>query len=105
LTGKKPKYMDIAEFRRLGFLQEINRLFLHPLGLALEVRISENGEEELRGIWDYRDDPEGMIYADDDMLEEETKQKAETFKRFREKKHIERLENLGYIIQEINERD
>jgi N-acetyl sugar amidotransferase len=30
------KYMDIGEFRRLGFLQEANRLFFHPLGLVLD---------------------------------------------------------------------
>lgn len=36
------KYIDVAEFRELGFLQEANRQFFHPLGLALSVvRLSE----------------------------------------------------------------
>jgi hypothetical protein len=55
-------YMDIKEFRELGFLQEVNRLFFHPLGLALEVVVEEDGDEHLGGIWDYRDDPEGIIF-------------------------------------------
>jgi len=29
--------IDVAEFRRVGYLAELNRRFLHPLGLALEV--------------------------------------------------------------------
>lgn len=37
--------MDAAEFRRLGFLQEANRLFFHPHGLALSVRIIETDRE------------------------------------------------------------
>lgn len=61
----KVKYIDIKEFRSEGYLQEINRQFLHPLGLALEVAIGRNGKEKLSGIWDYRDDPEGLRYAKD----------------------------------------
>lgn len=56
------KHIDIAEFRREGYLQELNRRFLHPLGLALEVVIEEDGLR-LGGVWDYRDDPEGIVYA------------------------------------------
>lgn len=56
------KYMDIKEFRELGFLQEANRLFFHPHGLALSIMVEEDGTEALFGIWDYRDDPEGVWY-------------------------------------------
>jgi len=56
------KRMNIAEFREKGYLQEVNRRFFHPLGLALEVIVEENGEEKLGGIWDYREDPEGIYY-------------------------------------------
>jgi hypothetical protein len=58
------KYIDITEFRRLGLLQEVNRLFLHPRGLALEVVVDDDGTERFGGVWDYRDDPEGMGFAD-----------------------------------------
>lgn len=58
--------IDIAEFRRLGYLQEVNRRFLHPLGLALEVIHADDGSERLGGVWDYRDDPEGIVFTDVD---------------------------------------
>jgi hypothetical protein len=56
------KYIDIKEFREQGYLQEANRTFFHPLGLALEVNILEDGTEYISGIWDYRDEPEGIYY-------------------------------------------
>lgn len=86
------KRIDIAEFRALGFLQEVNRRFFHPHGLALEISVEPcscdgghiedgpsgatysivcpqcNGTEKverLGGIWDYREDPEGIIFSDD----------------------------------------
>lgn len=38
------KRIDVAEFRSEGYLQEVNRRFLHPLGLALEVtRVDDEG--------------------------------------------------------------
>lgn len=55
--------IDIKEFREAGYLQEVNRRFLHPLGLALEVVVEEDGTERLGGVWDYRDDPEGMAFT------------------------------------------
>lgn len=66
-TVNKVNYIDIKEFRELGYLQEVNRLFLHPLGLALEVVVdSETGECKLGGVWDYRDDPDGIVFGNDD---------------------------------------
>jgi hypothetical protein len=59
------KRMDIADFREQGFLQEANRQFFHPLGLALEVVTDAETSEPVRlgGIWDYRDDPEGILFG------------------------------------------
>ncbi len=58
------KYIDIKEFRKLGYLQEVNRLFFHPLGLALAIVIDDtNDSETLGGILDYRDDAEGMFFG------------------------------------------
>lgn len=33
------KRLPISEFRERGYLHEVNRLVLHPLGLALEVQV------------------------------------------------------------------
>lgn len=90
--------MDITEFREAGYLQEVNRCFLHTAGLALEVDTGFKDTDELRdwfvkrgvqfgqdaldcvwtfiklagldkehlsGVWDYRADPEGMIFGGD----------------------------------------
>ncbi len=57
------KHIDIKEFREEGYLQEVNRQFFHPLGLALAVTVDDDtGEETLSGVWDYRDDPEGIYF-------------------------------------------
>lgn len=63
------KWMDLNEFMSLGFLQEANRLFFHPLGLALAFTCDdETGEViNIAGIWDCRDDPEGVIFDEVDM--------------------------------------
>lgn len=92
------KRIDIAEFREFGFLQELNRQFLHPLGLALEVVVdTETGEEKLGGICDSRDDPEGILYAEN-MLDRE---KAERVARLAEQKCRYRFERLGHGIQPL----
>lgn len=60
-------YMDLGTFRNEGFLQEANRQFFHPLGLALEVREivgEKNNPQFIVGVWDYRDDPIGILFAD-----------------------------------------
>lgn len=54
--------MSVHEFRHLGFLQEVNRQLLHPCGLALEVIVDAGGNERFGEIWDYRDDPEGILF-------------------------------------------
>ena len=38
------KYIDVNEFIEEGYLQELNRRFLHPLGLALTVAADADDE-------------------------------------------------------------
>lgn len=82
------KKIDIKEFRESGYLQEANRRFFHPLGLALEVSI-ENGEELISGVWDYREDREGIYY---DIKNSDTERK-EIF-----------LKNKNFIDSQLKER-
>ena len=89
--------IDIKEFREIGLLQEINRQFLHPLGLALEVQIDDDGNETLGGIWDYRDDPEGMLYGEN-MI---NLKKVETVAEFMNRQHKKRKNTVGYVIQKV----
>lgn len=90
-------YMDLQEFIDEGYLHEVNRLVLHPLGLAIEVAINEDGTKRLGGIWDYRDDPEGMVFGDDLLSPEKAINVAKQM--FAKKK--ERNDRLGYVIQPI----
>jgi hypothetical protein len=90
------RYLDIEEFRELGYLQEVNRLFLHPLGLALEV-VVENGEERLGGIWDHRDDPDGIAFAPG-LIDPE---KAARVRRFYVVRCERRQRRLGWSVQPV----
>jgi len=87
------KYIDISEFTRLGYLQELNRQFLHPLGMALEVVVEEDGTERLGGVWDYRDDPEGIVYGEVDSC------KVAMVEAILRKKLPERRARLGFVVQ------
>jgi len=89
--------MSLREFVEGGYLQELNREFLHPLGLAMSVIIEEDddGNVEFGGIVDSRDDPEGIVFAEDmidkdkvDKVSEEFAEKAEN-----------RMDKYGFIIQ------
>jgi len=90
------KRMDIKDFREMGLLAELNRTFLHPLGLALEIDVEKDGTEKLGGIWDYRNDPEGMLYAVADFPTEKIKKAQEFIKQ----KHEQRMKALGFIYQD-----
>lgn len=75
-------YLDLNEFRNDGFLQEANRKFFHPLGLAISVIVDdETGEVTGLGpVWDYRDDAEGMFYGPD-MINPEKVEKIEELRK------------------------
>lgn len=101
---KNIKRIDIKEFREKGYLQEVNRNFFHPLGLALEIIINEDGSEQLGGLWDYREDEEGIYYniSDSDV---ERKTKFKNNKDFIDNEMKERCkirkENLGFDIEPL----
>lgn len=94
------KRMDIRDFCDEGYLQEVNRRFFHPLGLALEVNIFEDGTKELGGIWDYRETETGMWYAESITKLEKFKSRADRFDELFQKRLLERYNLLGYGIQE-----
>jgi predicted pyridoxine 5'-phosphate oxidase superfamily flavin-nucleotide-binding protein len=94
------KYIDIKEFRELGYLQELNRQFLHPLGMALSVTVDEDGNEHLEGIWDYRDDPEGIFYDEKIAKSRRFKGNIEFVRQQWHRKEIFRKKNHRFMIQE-----
>ena len=92
------KTMEIKEFVEKGFLQEVNRMFFHPLGLALAVKQNEDESWSLHEIWDYRDDPEGMFFGENVIDKDkvnfvEELRKSKLFTRYNEVKDIDVDEN------------
>lgn len=89
-------YISLVEFMDRGYLHEVNRLVLHPLGLALAV-IADNGVLHLGGVVDCRDDPEGIIMAaavlDDD--------KGSSVRRLWEERSPARRTALGFMVQPV----
>ena len=102
------KYMDIKEFVELGYLQEANRKFFHPLGLALEATKGEDGNWFLSGVWDYREDPEGNLFDWSCLSDAERKQisaRRDYIAAEEAKRDIPRLRKFGFIVQPVEESD
>lgn len=93
------KKMTVKDFRAAGYLQELNRQFLHPLGLALEVVRQANGEERFGLVWDSREDSQGFAYGPDTI----EIPKAIRVEREMEDKRRARQASLGYYIQPYSE--
>lgn len=97
-----PKRMSAREFRKLGYLQDANRRYFHPLGMALEVVIEEDGSEAFGEIWDYRDDPEGLLFSEEDWTVDAVDvQRSIQIKADRANKVSARLKNHGFVIQPL----
>lgn len=61
----KARWMDLDEFRTAGYLQEVNRRFFHPLGLALAVETDDDGKVTgIAGVYDDRGDEEDWFFCD-----------------------------------------
>lgn len=86
--------MEPQEFRDEGFLQEVNRQFFHPLGLAMAVNIDYGLDEDgymSVYIWDERDDPEGWFFAEGEISQE----KADKVEALRDSKRVVRNARLN----------
>jgi hypothetical protein len=99
------KRIDLNEFMKNGYLQEVNRQFFHPLGLALEIIVEDDGKAiSLGGIWDDRDSKEGIYYDiknSDDERKKSFKRKAQYITEEMNKRKEARIELLGDIIEPI----
>jgi hypothetical protein len=116
--------MDPDEFRELGLLHEVNRRLLHPCGLALAMHTGFDYDEVERiaqrsgvdpaaawstvcafglnkmhfaGVWDCRDDLEGIVFAPDAVESAKVASVAEL-----EHRHAPaRLKRFGWVIQRV----
>ena len=57
--------ITVDEFVKLGLLADVNRRVLHPLGLALSVKVDETGRATSFAAILVDDDPEGWKFGKD----------------------------------------
>ena len=93
------KKMSVKEFRELGYLSELNRQFLHPLGLAIEVEVNEAGDEFFGEVWDSREDKEGILFSE---ISDDQKKKGERITEEQKNRGEERKSSLGFVIQPLD---
>lgn len=93
-----PTYIDVEEFRQQGYLQECNRRFFHPLGLALAIDVDpETGKAtRITGVLDDRGDPEGWTYETLDPV------KAQNVEDKLRERAPRRKALLGSIVQPVH---
>lgn len=91
------KYLSPNELRTSGALHEINRLVLHPLGLALEINLPAKGDYFTARVWDCRDDPEGIYFDQSTLSAEKAKAACDALM----DRRAARMNQLGYVIQII----
>jgi hypothetical protein len=97
------KISDPARFLlETGLLFKINHEILHPYGLALELEIGER--DFTFGIWDYQNDPEGILYS-----EKLLKEGAIKLKKYEDetgsKRKITRIRILGFEVQPLEKKN
>lgn len=95
------KYIDIEEFMNEGFLQEANRQFFHPLGLALEAKMEDGAPPQELWIWDYREDGEGVRYSEEVLASSVAKERAARVRKARALHAPARLQLWGAVIQPL----
>jgi hypothetical protein len=94
----KNKLVPAADLCDDGHLQEVNRLFFHPRGMALmtwEQDEGSPGSSGVVGVLDYRHDPEGVYFLE--VSREKHRKDAALLK----SKASTRVGNLGYVRQPV----
>lgn len=91
--------LPLEELVSEGYLQEVNRRFLHPLGLALTVHTDDSQKYGFIYIQDHRDSLDGMYFAD--LSDSDSLRKVNNIERLLSKKGAARRIKIGRMIQPI----
>lgn len=93
--------LDPVELKESGLLFAINRDYLHPIGLALSVDVNRDLVPFRVGpIFDGRDDPAGITFADD-CIDPEIVAKAEILAESAAVRFARRKTALGFVVQPL----
>lgn len=93
--------MPIEDFIAEGYMQEVNRRFLHPLGLALVGSVRDHGHE----LWviDSRDEPGGICYQQHGEEYSETRRRAaDEISRQWSEQGRHRMREARFMIQPVD---
>ena len=95
--------MTVQEFMECGLLQEINRRIMHPIGLALSVKMEKGADLstlEFGDILDRRDDPVGFVFGD--LTCQTDLDKYAKVEAMLESKWPARVKKFGWLVQPID---
>jgi len=92
--GKMDK-MGLAELQVLGVLQEANRLFFHPLGLALAFVFDDDSRATGEVMILATEDPEGIAFLPPNA------DKGAAFERWQRDRCPDRYKQLGWKIEPL----
>lgn len=99
------KKLDSTELIEKGYLQEVNRRFFHPLGLALCIEYDDESVENTRlYIIDCRDEPDGLIFDLNNSSNERNAEFLEKFNLIETELNIRKIKReklLGFFIEPI----
>jgi hypothetical protein len=98
------KFVIPAVLQSDGYLQEVNRRFFHPLGMALAVTSYPDGAQVISGVIDARDDPEGYVFdlsswPDPAMARRDFHEKAVVIENEWDLRSAVREERFGWVVQ------
>lgn len=95
-----PQLIDLKELKESGILQEINRRFLHILGLELVIEeMPVTQEYSLAGILDLRHKTGGIVR---DYSDRSCSLKARIFQEDFNKRAKARYDIYGFVVQPVN---
>lgn len=94
------RWLDWRTLCNDGYLQEANRQFFHPLGLALAVTVADDKVTGTLSVMDGRHDPEGFNFIEGEDLFE----KASRVRQIADARRDARVRGLGYWQQPVKRR-
>ena len=96
---KQPK-ISMKSFVEEGYLQEVNRQFLHILGLSMEVK--KTGDKyEFDGVWDFREITGGIKFNDDAIITQNFIDKTNKIKEIMSENKSLRKQLYGKQMQQV----